>query len=62
MNNNEQVYEVENLDQKIAGLTGYVINHHLAKDRRTAERRMVTISIVFYILSAYFYAQAFNVI
>ncbi len=43
--NNEQIYEVESLDLKVKGLTGYVIRLKLAKDRSSAERKMLIMSL-----------------
>ncbi len=61
-NKNEQVYEVESLDLKIKGLTGYAIRLKLAKNQKGAERRMLVISLVFFALSIYFFARAAGVL
>jgi len=63
MNEKEtQVYEVGSLDLKIKGLTGYVIRLKLAKDKNTAEKIMLIISLVFFALSLYFFARAAGLI
>jgi hypothetical protein len=58
---NETV-EVVSLDNKVKGLTGYVIKIKLAKDKDSAERRMLITSFVFFAISFYFFARAGNLI
>lgn len=55
--NNEQVYEVESLEAKVKGLTGYIIKCRLAKDKRSANRIMLIISIFCIVLSIYFFTK-----
>jgi len=58
----EKVYEVESLDLKVKGLTGYVIRLKLAKDKKIAEKIMLIISLVFFALSIYFFAKSAGVL
>ena len=55
---NNNIYEVESLDLKVKGLTGYVIRLKLAKDKSAAEKRMLIMSIIFFGISLYFFAKA----
>jgi hypothetical protein len=57
-----ETIEVVSLDNKVKGLTGYVIKIKLAKDKHTAERRMLMTSFVFFAISIYFFAKAGNLI
>jgi hypothetical protein len=54
----EKIYEVESLDLKVKGLTGYVIKFKLAKDKKNAEKIMLITSLVFFALSIYFFAKS----
>lgn len=62
MENENNTYEIQEINVTAKGLTGYVIKWHLAKDENVAEKRMVIVSIVFFLLSIYFFAKAAGLI
>ena len=58
----EKIYEVQSLDLKVKGLTGYVIKFKLAKDKKSAEKIMLVTSLIFFAISIYFFAKSAGVI
>lgn len=62
MNNQSTKYDVEVSSVIAKGLAGYVIKWRLAKDKVSAERIMLIISLVFFALSIYFFIKAANVL
>jgi hypothetical protein len=57
-----KILEVDSIDLKVKGLTGYVIRLRLAKSKTSAEKKMLITSLVFFALSIYFFAKAANIL